>query len=131
MNTQTKMKKALSSINLVKEHEDQTREMRERLYQYDSLISSYSCGPQPASTNYDPEEMAHLWLTIPAVFDNADVLVTAYVDGTCTALYDYHDNEMNKMCGGEEYELSFESLIQYLEQLPKPFHAYTTGLVED
>ena len=126
------MAKALSSCNAPDEVARLTLAMRKALAPYDSLISSYSCGPQLGYPGTDPDEMPNVCVNIPAgISQDANVFVTAYVDGTCTAFYDYHEESDQEMLGGEEYALTFEALIAYLDQLPKPFHAYTSGLVED
>lgn len=126
------MKKTLSSCNTPKEIAEQTLSIREALYPYNSLIGSYSTGPQSGLPKVDQNEMPHVWINIPAgIGETANVFVTAYVDGTCKAFYDYHDEETQELLGGEEYTLTFDSLIAYLEQLPKPFFAYTSGLVEE
>ncbi len=126
------MKKALSSCNTPKEIAEQTLAIREALHPYNSLIGSYSTGPQSGLPKVDQNEMAHVWINVPAgIGESACVFIKAYVDGTCTAFYDYQDEETQELLGGEEYTLTFDSLIAYLEQLPKPFHAFTSGLVED
>ena len=57
--------------------------------------------------------------------EDAVAWVTAYVNGKCKASYEYHDQDLNEMRGGETHECSFDDLINYLDQLPKPFHFYT------
>tara|TARA_R110002012_G_scaffold52863_2_gene135768 strand:- start:10 stop:390 length:381 start_codon:yes stop_codon:yes gene_type:complete len=106
--------------------EEQTQSMRDRLEKYWSLISFGPVGPDTRPQTVDPDEMAHMYIWIPSgeAIPAAQVQVVAYVDGHCRCFYFYQDKWLENMFGREESTCTFDDLISYLDQLPKPFQFY-------
>ena len=98
---------------------------------YDYHFVTTQIGPQ--GLQGDVDEMAHIIIKIPTTAGEVAPFVwtTIYADGSVHAEYEYEDERMNELLGGETYSLGFFNLISYLEQLPKPFSSFTSGLVQD
>ena len=90
-----------------------------QLRPYDSVIISWTAGPQPGSTGSD------LWGSDPYIMIQAEdpykhseepdlILIRSETD--CKVFADF----------GETYSITFQKVIEYLAQLPRPLWSFTS-----
>ena len=90
-----------------------------QLRPYDSVILSWTAGPQPGAKNSD------LWGSDPYIMIQTEepykhseepdlILIRSETD--CKVFADF----------GETYSITFEKVIEYLAQLPRPLWSFTS-----
>ena len=87
--------------------------LAEQLDAFDSVIPGWAAGPVPGAKcpgGKDPHIILQLWEHY-----GQNAIVTIYSEESCVVLTE----------GDEPYVITFQGLIKYLEQLPKPLHCFT------
>lgn len=82
-----------------------------KLEAFDAVIAGCSAGPQKPDA---PEQRQHLDVLIDNPWREIDQWITVYSTTYCEWWSD-----------GERYCLSFDDLLSYLGQLPKPLHSFS------
>ena len=80
------------------------------LKEHDAVLSGYGAGPQKPS---DPDRRQCLYVMVDNPW-REEQWVTIYSASHCEWFYE-----------GEEYRLTFEQLLDYLRQLPRPLHSFS------
>ena len=83
-----------------------------KLEAFDGVIIGSSAGPQKPDA---PEQRQHLDILIDTEPGKPGQWITVYSPDHCEW---WHQ--------GEEYRLTLDKLIAYLDQLPKPLHCFST-----
>jgi hypothetical protein len=86
------------------------------LEEHDAVICGYSAGPQKP----DDPEAQNLCICIYNPWQKPDQWVTIYSSSHC-----------EWWSHGEQYQLTFEQLLAYLRQLPRPLHSFSRYCEED
>jgi len=88
-----------------------------KLEAFDAVICGCSAGPQKPDA---PEQRQHLDILIDNPWREPNQWITVYSETHC-----------EWWSHGEEYRLTFDALLSYLAQLPKPLHSYSTHMEND
>lgn len=80
------------------------------LEEHDAVLAGYGAGPQKPD---DPDRRQCLYILVDNPWKE-EQWVTIYSASHCEWWSD-----------GEEYRLSFEQLLAYLRQLPRPLHSFS------
>ena len=107
----------------LKEHASSLEDLWTPYLIHDSVITSWHAGPQPQAKDYDPTEEPYFCFEVddPRFRDSERVFFTVTRKGV--SVRDMF--EVNKESYCEDYEMTHENCLKYVEQLPKPFHFYT------
>jgi len=89
-----------------------------QLLEHEAVLAGYSSGPQPEAAAYDPEEPENLSVLIDNPWGEEQWIT---IDASGCHWFD---------CG-EPYRSSFDQLLAYLAQLPRPLHTFGTVAWDD
>ena len=106
-------------MNIVETYAPTLKHLAEQLHQHDPVIISWTAGPQPGSTGSD------LWGSDPYIMIQAEdpykhseepdlILIRSETD--CKVFADF----------GETYSITFQKVIEYLAQLPRPLWSFAS-----
>lgn len=85
----------------------------EQLEPHDSVICSFSAGPQPCGGGAWGD-VPHIVIQPESLYGNDPDFVVIYGETNCT---------IHSQCG-EEYSITFQGLLDYLAQLPRPLWSF-------
>jgi hypothetical protein len=86
-------------------------DLAEQLDALDPVLCGYGAGPQKPD---DPDQRQRLYVCIDNPWREPDQWVTIYSTSHC----EWWDE-------GEEWRLTFDDLLAYLRQLPRPLHSFS------
>ena len=106
-------------MNIVETYAPTLKHLEEQLRQHDPVILSWTAGPQPGTQNSD------IWGTDPYILIQTEdpykrdgepdvILIRSETD--CKVFADY----------GETYSITFQKVIEYLAQLPRPLWSFAS-----
>ena len=106
-------------MNILDAYAPSLRHLADQLRQHESVIISWSAGPQPGAKNPDS------WGTDPYILIQTEdpykhecepdlILIRSETD--CVVFSDF----------GEMYPITFQKVIEYLAQLPRPLWSFTS-----
>lgn len=101
------------SIELTKKFAPGLLHLAEQLVPHDSVICSFSAGPQGGYTS--------AWGNVPFIVIQPETLYG--YDPDLVVIRGEHDCTL-VTSDGEEFELTFQGLLDYLKQLPRPLHTF-------
>ena len=87
--------------------------LAERLEPHDCVICSYSAGPQPCGGG--------AWGDVPHIVIQPESLYGE--DPNFVVIYGEYNCTIHSQCG-EEYSITFQGLLDYLAQLPRPLWSF-------
>ena len=86
--------------------------LAEQLEPFDSLIVSFTAGPQGGSDPFGT--VPHIVIQPESLYGEEPCFVAIYGEKNCTIRSQY----------GEEYSITFQGLLDYLAQLPRPLWSF-------
>ena len=86
-------------------------DLAEQLDELDAVLCGYGAGPQKPD---DPDQRQRLYVCIDNPWREPDQWVTIYSSSHC----EWWDD-------GEKWRLTFDDLLAYLRQLPRPLHSFS------
>ena len=106
-------------MNIVETYAPTLKHLEEQLRPHDPVIISWTAGPQPGTRNSD------IWGTEPYILIQTEepyrregepdtILIRSETD--CVVFSDF----------GETYSLTFQKVIDYLAQLPRPLWSFAS-----
>ena len=106
-------------MNIVETYAPALKHLEEQLRPHDPVIISWTAGPQPGCKNPD------IWGTEPYILiqtedpykrDSEPDVILIRSETDCVVFADY----------GETYSLTFQKVIEYLAQLPRPLWSFAS-----
>ena len=101
----------MTLTDYVSQYAPDLADIARQLEGFDALLAGYSAGPQKPDA---PEQRQHIDILIDNPWREPDQWVTIYSSSHCEWWSD-----------GEEYRLTFDDLLAYLRQLPRPLHSFS------
>lgn len=106
-------------MNIVQTYAPTLKHLADQLHEHDPVIMSWTAGPQPDTQGSD------LWGTDPYILIQTEdpykrdgepdvILIRSETD--CVVFSDF----------GETYPITFQKVIEYLAQLPRPLWSFTS-----
>ena len=106
-------------MNIVETYAPTLKHLEKQLHQHDPVILSWTAGPQPRTQGSD------LWGADPYILIQAEdpykgdgepdvILIRSETD--CKVFADF----------GETYPITFQKVLEYLAQLPRPLWSFTS-----
>ena len=101
----------MSLSNYASQYAPDLADIARQLEGFDALLAGYSAGPQKPDA---PEQRQHIDILIDNPWREPDQWITIYSASHC----EWWDE-------GEEWRLTFDDLLAYLRQLPRPLHTFS------
>ena len=102
----------MSAIEFAEQYAPDLMHLAVKLEEFEGVIIGFSAGPQKPDA---PEQRQHLEILVDTKPGERGQWITVYSNDHCEWWYQ-----------GEEYRLTFDKLVAYLDQLPKPLHTFST-----
>ncbi len=102
----------------------------ERLLPFDSLITSWMATNQIGTPSFDPEGFSELLISFPGDPYDSSIDVTASIlnPWSVELFVEFTDPAINTV---EQYVMTLDELVTYLDQLPKPVFHFAQFVAED
>ena len=106
-------------MNIVETYAPTLKHLEAQLRPYDSVIISWTAGPQPGTRNSD------LWGTEPYILIQTEDPYKR--DGEPDAILIRSETDCKVFADdGETYSITFQKVIEYLAQLPRPLWSFAS-----
>jgi hypothetical protein len=99
---------------MVEQYAPGLRHLAMKLEPFDSVICSWSAGPQPAGGGAWGDA-PHITIQPETLYHEGPIFICIRGENDCTVVTDF----------GEEYEITFQAILNYLRNLPKPLYYFT------